>query len=415
MTKSITSYEESGLTYTPDQIETIKNTVAKGSSDDELKMFIHICKTYGLDPFIKEIFFNKINGQPTIITSRDGYLKIAHRNSEYDGMKSDVIRKGDKFKRVGLDVEHEYGDERGDIVGAYAVIYRKDQRVPTYCHAPFKDYYKQTGTWRQYPSAMIQKVAESMALKRAFAISGLVTREELDNESEEDKTNRLNEMKDMSTIEYETVDAEIVEENDNVMSVERVHEIRDKLQKAAEDKTKSKTKTKTWLPPKGPDEKDPRIVIWEQYISFFKTKERAKEEIAKVTKVKSSEWTQEIYSDVIEHLGIEKEIYARQINMFPEFEDGGEHAADVMGIPKQDPSTTMEQAKAKMDFTELEKLRTFALKITLEDLEWTEKELEDHLQKQYEVPSIIKLQKNTLKAFIKDRQKELKEKDASGR
>ena len=33
--------------------------------------------------------------------------------------------------------------------------------------------------WRQYPHTMILKVAESMALKRAFSISGLVTDDEL--------------------------------------------------------------------------------------------------------------------------------------------------------------------------------------------------------------------------------------------
>ncbi len=35
------------------------------------------------------------------------------------------------------------------------------------------------GVWGQYPSAMIVKVAETMALKRAFSISGLVTEEEI--------------------------------------------------------------------------------------------------------------------------------------------------------------------------------------------------------------------------------------------
>jgi hypothetical protein len=51
--------------------------------------------------------------------------------------------------------------------------------------APFAEYNAPSnGTWKKYPSAMILKVAEAMALKRAFSISGLVTREELDASDE---------------------------------------------------------------------------------------------------------------------------------------------------------------------------------------------------------------------------------------
>jgi len=45
----------------------------------------------------------------------------------------------------------------------------------------FQEYYKPAGNiWKTYPSAMILKVAESIALKKAFSINGLVTQEEMD-------------------------------------------------------------------------------------------------------------------------------------------------------------------------------------------------------------------------------------------
>ena len=44
---------------TPAQIELVKRTVAKGATDDELQMFLHLANKYNLDPFAKEIWFIK--------------------------------------------------------------------------------------------------------------------------------------------------------------------------------------------------------------------------------------------------------------------------------------------------------------------------------------------------------------------
>ena len=78
------------ITFTEEELETLRRTVAGDASSDEFKMFIYLAKNYGLDPFNKEIFFWKKDGKPTIMTSRDGYLKIADRHPQYDGLVSDV-------------------------------------------------------------------------------------------------------------------------------------------------------------------------------------------------------------------------------------------------------------------------------------------------------------------------------------
>jgi phage recombination protein Bet len=187
----IESRNQELISFTQKEVETIKRTVASDANTDELRMFLHIAKTYGLDPFNKEIFFWKIKGKPTIMTSRDGYLKIADRHEEYNGLVSDVVRENDKFRRKAQGIDHEYGTNRGDIIGAYALVYRKDREYPVYVFSPFQEYCAGTRVWTQYPSAMILKVAESMALKRAFTVSGLVTAEEMDVQrlNEKDKEN----------------------------------------------------------------------------------------------------------------------------------------------------------------------------------------------------------------------------------
>jgi phage recombination protein Bet len=175
-----------GISFTPEQKQLIKNTVARGTTDDELQLFLHVCQRYNLDPFLKEAWCIKRNqNSPALImTARDGYLKIANENPAFNGLQSDVVREGDTFgRKADGSYEHTYGRERKGILGAYALVYRKDRSIPAYFFAPFSEYKGNSPIWSTYPTAMIIKVAESMALKRAFSISGLVTQEEIDKEA----------------------------------------------------------------------------------------------------------------------------------------------------------------------------------------------------------------------------------------
>ena len=180
--KELVAVQNPTAIWTDEQIDTIKKTVALGANDSELKMFLALAAKYDLDPFARELWFASIGNRNTIITGRDGYLKIANRNPNFDGMTSDVVCENDKFYKEGNNIRHMYAaTNRGPIIGAYAVVYRKDRNTPAYFFAQFREYNKGNNVWRQYPSAMIQKVAESCALKRAFSISGLVTEEEISN------------------------------------------------------------------------------------------------------------------------------------------------------------------------------------------------------------------------------------------
>ncbi|NPV54682.1 MAG: recombinase RecT [Firmicutes bacterium] len=167
--------------WTREQVELVKRTVAKEATDDELKMFLYLASQYGLDPFKREIVFTKFQGRPSFITTRDGYLKIAMSDPDFDGLQAFVVREGDEFEIIAEEfrVHHKFGVKRGKIIGAWAAAYHK-KRKPVICYVEFDEYYKSDwNTWKQYPSAMIQKVAEAFVLKRQFNISGLVTREEI--------------------------------------------------------------------------------------------------------------------------------------------------------------------------------------------------------------------------------------------
>jgi len=123
------------LGYTPSQLSLVKRTVAKGATNDELAMFIHIAKKANLDPFLKEIWFIKYKGGETIMmTGRDGFLSIAQNSKEFEGLQSAAVYEGDEFKvdytnPDDIKIKHitnPFQKEAGKIVGAWARVKRKN-------------------------------------------------------------------------------------------------------------------------------------------------------------------------------------------------------------------------------------------------------------------------------------------------
>ena len=152
-----------------EDINLIRRMFAKDATDDEFKLFLKICFEYNLNPLFKEIWFVKYKGrEPNIFASRDGYIKIAHASGKLDGIESRVIE-----------------DSNGKPYKAVCTVWRKDMSRPFIFEAKFSEHYNpKSDAWEKYPSAMLIKVAEVGALRRAFAISGLVTREEYSYEDE---------------------------------------------------------------------------------------------------------------------------------------------------------------------------------------------------------------------------------------
>lgn len=172
--------------FDPAQVRAIKATVAKDCSDAELVMFLEVCARYGLDPFAKQAYAAKMGGGGvSIIVSRDGLLAHAHRQPDFVRLDCDVVRKGDSFEVAFVDgqrlVKHSYGDPaaRGEVVGAWAMVERRDHGS-TYFYAPMEEYKRSSPIWSKHPSAMILKVAESYALRKAYSISGIVGEAEVD-------------------------------------------------------------------------------------------------------------------------------------------------------------------------------------------------------------------------------------------
>lgn len=147
-----------------EKYELAKSLVARGADDAEFGLLLHIANKYKLDPLLKEIWCIKRSPkEPAVImTSRDGYLAIAHRSGQFDGMQSGTVE-----------------DEKGSLVKAWCEVWRKDMSHSFKSEVRYSEYVQNNFIWQKYPSAMLIKVAEVFALKRAFSISGMLTSEEM--------------------------------------------------------------------------------------------------------------------------------------------------------------------------------------------------------------------------------------------
>lgn len=165
------------VTFTQEQLDVVKNQIAVGATDTELKSFIWQCERTGLDPFARQIYFIKSGGKVQIQTSIDGLRLIAERSGAYEGQTpvqwcgSDGV-----WKDIWIDSKFP--------VAARVGVYKRGFREPLYAIAHWNEYFSQPGFMhKKMPALMLGKVAESLALRKAFPneMSGLYSREEMDS------------------------------------------------------------------------------------------------------------------------------------------------------------------------------------------------------------------------------------------
>jgi len=165
----------------------VRNYLVNGNgnvTDQEVMMFLSLCRYQKLNPFLREAYLIKYGTQAaTIVVGKETFTKRAESHQQFDGMEAGIIIKHqDKFEyRSGaLLLKNE------DLVGGWAKIYRKDWKHPADVTVSLTEYQqmkdgKPMASWGKMPATMIRKVAVMQALREAFPneLGGMYGAEEM--------------------------------------------------------------------------------------------------------------------------------------------------------------------------------------------------------------------------------------------
>lgn len=174
---SMIEYESGGqmVKLSPDMIRSYLVSGGGNVTNQEVMMFLSLCKFQKLNPFLKEAYLIKFGNSPaTMVVGKDVFLKRARRNPDYVGKQAGIIvqdmETGETEQREG----EFYVPEQERIVGGWAKVFIKGYNMPETATVSFAEYAgrKSNGElnnqWATKPATMIRKVALVHALREAF-------------------------------------------------------------------------------------------------------------------------------------------------------------------------------------------------------------------------------------------------------
>ncbi len=222
----LVEYEANGemVKLSPSMIRKYLVSGGGAVSDQEVMMFLTLCKYQHLNPFLREAYLIKFGSSDpaTIVTGKDVFTKRADANPNYKGKKAGII----VLKENGT-VEEREGTmvlPNEKLVGGWATVFINNKE-PEYQAVSFEEYAgrKKDGTlnsqWAKKPATMIRKVAVVQALREAFPdrFQGMYTQEEFAEVSDiKLDTEKIVEMEieeNANSVDFpDVIDAEVVEE-----------------------------------------------------------------------------------------------------------------------------------------------------------------------------------------------------------
>lgn len=170
MSTLMTTFEANGNTVELDA-DTVRNYLTNGNgkaTDQEVAMFINLCKYQGLNPFLREAYLIKYDDKSpaSTVVGKDAFTRRAAQIPECKGWSagvSVVTQKNEYQEREGTIV---LPGER--LVGGWCAVGREGWQHPFKSTVNLSEYNTGKSMWAKMPATMIRKVAIVQALREAF-------------------------------------------------------------------------------------------------------------------------------------------------------------------------------------------------------------------------------------------------------
>lgn len=142
-------------------LQTLKNTVFKGASDDELLALVVVANEYRLNPLTKEIYaFPAKGGGIVPVVSIDGWVSMVNDHPAMDGMEFE-----------------EHYTEAGKLEAITCKLWRKDRNRPIMVTEHLSECRRNTEPWKM-EHRMLRHKALMQCARYAFGFSGITDEDE---------------------------------------------------------------------------------------------------------------------------------------------------------------------------------------------------------------------------------------------
>ena len=147
--------------------ELLRRTTARDLTADEFGLFIEYIRRTGLDPFTRQIHALKIDGRLAMHVGIDGLRLVAERSGGYGGQLGPFWKaKGGAWLEVWEEEVPPYAAKAGVVRSDFEDPVWGIATWPSHCQRDRNG--RPRGNWSTMPDHMLAKVAEAIALRKAF-------------------------------------------------------------------------------------------------------------------------------------------------------------------------------------------------------------------------------------------------------
>lgn len=166
--------------------DTVKQYLVSGNgkvSDQEVVMFMELCKYQELNPFLKEAYLIKYSDRApaSIVVGKEAYMKRAQAQPDYERFEAGIIIQRNNQL---MEVEGSFKLPQDALLGGWAKIYRKGIEEPNVTRVSMAEYSQEQSLWIKKPATMIRKVAIVQAIRETYPeqFGGMYIEEEINKE-----------------------------------------------------------------------------------------------------------------------------------------------------------------------------------------------------------------------------------------